>query len=252
MSDCSDSHLNNFSKKMYNLNSYHLSTYEEFTSNLILNSSKIQSNLNKKFIKSISCGESHVLLLTQAGMLYSMGSGENGQLGISATKNVDEPTIITSLLNYKILSVSSGRKHNIILASNRDLNLKENKDLENSDSFIMVFGDNSKGQLGIENVPTIEVPLINEFFSDKKVIKIECGLDFSSVMIKSNLSNSIYIFGHIRPSNNPIEKPLKVDEKFYDQEGDIKDFKCSENSLFILFEILGKCKKILFSMYFIN
>lgn len=184
----------------------------------------------KKYIKSVTCGSSHCLFLTQAGMIFSLGKGDQGQLGLSSKKETQEPTIITSMLNYRALSISSGNNHNIILATTRDLQVKSD-DLE-KELFVFVFGDNKKGQCGIENVSFIEVPKINEFFSGKNIRKIECGGNHSSALIKDK--DELLLFGYIRP-DIPAEKPVKVDYRLTGIElYQFKDFINTESSVFCL------------------
>ena len=162
-------------------------------------------------------------------MIFSLGEGNKGELGLSSKKEVNEPTIISSMLNYRVFNISSGKNHSLAIATLRDLQVKTEDDVK--ENFLIVFGDNSKGQLGLENVSHVEVPIINENFSNKKLKKVECGLNHSSVLLSTN---EVYVFGAIRPSSNKsnnyienIEKPLKVDYKLTGFKG-IKD----ENELF--------------------
>jgi alpha-tubulin suppressor-like RCC1 family protein len=178
-----------FEKSFYNIDKYTTVEYN-MIDNLLLSSIKIQSNLNKKYIKSVSCGENHVLFLTQAGMVFSLGKGEQGQLGFN--KNIIiEPEIISSLLNYRVSSINSDNNHNIIIATSRE----NNNETNNS---IIVFGDNSKGQIGIKNMTTIYIPVVNPFFDKVEIVKISLGENNSYVI---NTNGELFIFGFISSFN---------------------------------------------------
>jgi alpha-tubulin suppressor-like RCC1 family protein len=65
-------------------------------------------------IKSIACGNNFVLLLSQGGMVYSMGkSNKYGQLGHGDTNHRHRPTLIEffQVNNERITQVSCGFKH---------------------------------------------------------------------------------------------------------------------------------------------
>ena len=241
ISDGSLNFIKNFKNNNYDLSEYNLQNYQDFSLNLSLSSLKIQSNLLRKYIKKVTCGESHCLFLTQAGMIFTLGENKFGQLGLSNVKKVSEPTIMTSMLNYRVSSIASGKNHNLVIATSRDLQTVNSDDLK--ENFLFVFGDNSYGQLGLENIDLVEVPKINEFFNGKKIVKIDCGLNHSALIIK----NDIFIFGKIRPDNNlgPLEKPIKINEKIlceiamiesFDEniDGLFSDFSCSKNNVFCI------------------
>lgn len=136
-------------------------------------------------------------------MVFSFGTGEKGQLGHGDKTNLTEPTMITALLNYRILDVVCGSEHNMGLGIVRDLTkTKQSDDNKSKDQLVFVWGDNSYGQLGISNstsdnnntntqdnnnnadTPTyISTPKLLEEFSDKKISKIECGLYHSFILL---------------------------------------------------------------------
>ncbi|KAL1885119.1 hypothetical protein Plec18167_001776 [Paecilomyces lecythidis] len=101
-------------------------------------------------VTTISGGEEHVLLLTSSGRVFSAASATDsypsrGQLGIPgltwATRPegpVDACHEITALRGTKIVQISSGDHHSLLL---------------DKDGRVFVFGDNGFGQLGIEFDP---------------------------------------------------------------------------------------------------
>eukprot|EP01084_Bolivina_argentea_P081629 147796_1 len=65
-------------------------------------------------IINISCGQSHILLLTDIGDLYSFGSGRFGQLGTGKQCDIRIPRLI--LKNKRIDKICCGRYHSICLS----------------------------------------------------------------------------------------------------------------------------------------
>lgn len=61
------------------------------------------------------------MLLNNSGIIYSFGIGLNGRLGHGNKLNWNEPKIISSLLSKKVIAISWGRAHNLVLVSNRDI-----------------------------------------------------------------------------------------------------------------------------------
>ena len=81
-----------------------------------------KNDLIKPKIKQISCGQSHTLLLTENGCVWSYGWNSFGQLGNGQSFNdcCYHPKRIQYLINksIKIQSISTGYSHNILLDVN--------------------------------------------------------------------------------------------------------------------------------------
>jgi alpha-tubulin suppressor-like RCC1 family protein len=97
------------------------------------------------YIKSISCGDNHTVLLTKSGYIYATGSNVRGQLGlpISITQ-VDTFTRCTDVdkIQGKIKAISCGQFHTALLTTF---------------GHIYCTGDNAFGQLGIPKIPFPQV-----------------------------------------------------------------------------------------------
>ena len=170
-------------------------TYEKLT---LKNAIRLTGNLSKKYIVKVSCGNSHALFLTHAGMLFSIGDNNLGQLGLNENekiKETGEAIMIKDLLNYRIIDVCTGNNHSIAFGIIRDLskqNSKDNKNDNNKDNIVFTWGDNSFGQCGIgdDNIKFVNCPsklLIN----DKEIINegvkfVSCGLNFSVLLLNNN------------------------------------------------------------------
>ncbi|XP_076939388.1 PH, RCC1 and FYVE domains-containing protein 1-like [Bidens hawaiensis] len=68
----------------------------------------VQGKLKFEFVKEISSGSYHVAVLTSKGNVYTWGKGANGQLGVGDTEDRSSPTLVESLKNGKVQSISCG------------------------------------------------------------------------------------------------------------------------------------------------
>ncbi|KAJ4805835.1 Regulator of chromosome condensation (RCC1) family protein [Rhynchospora pubera] len=59
-------------------------------------------------VEDIACGASHVVALTQRSELYTWGRGANGRLGHGDTEDRDKPTLVESLRDRHVKSISCG------------------------------------------------------------------------------------------------------------------------------------------------
>lgn len=204
-------------------------------------------------------GKEHCLFLTQAGMVFSLGNGEYGQLGINK-KEIIEPEVISSLLNYRIMNIFSGNYHNILLGIDRTSTVfnnvsdikSSNKSNSNSNlnTFIsgcydvLTFGDNSKNQLGLEvKEDYVSVPIKNKQLSLEYIADIDLGDNNSAII---NKDSNLIIFGEI---NKGFSKPRIVNEYVCindNEEININKFKrvkCLNNNIYS-FEDTSNIKSI--------
>lgn len=158
-----DNKLNNDKEIIYN---FHINT-EIF--NPLSSDIQYTKILNKKKIRKIALGSSHSIILTESGVLYSFGKNDYLQLGINNVNKtnsyLDEPVIITDLLNYRVTDISAGDNHNIAFAFNRNnsySNEVDNNSYENSfdKQVIFVWGNNSHQQCGLNKVEQCTTPVI--------------------------------------------------------------------------------------------
>lgn len=103
----------------------------------------------KEHTLMVSCGANFSLLLTKNKQVYSCGSNSCGQLGIGILdKKKTTPTLID--LPEKVLFVSSGRDHSLLITKNSQ-NINKNQT-----QCVWSFGLNSEGQLGVGSSVTIQ------------------------------------------------------------------------------------------------
>ena len=234
-----------------NLNLFLTTNNELFlnlTSNINSNNNNFHQNIpvqlffNKKIkITSISCGYNFYVLISSDGKLYSGGSNEHGELCSnnfnSNQRLAPEEIYEVSKLNEKIIQVSCGFKHVIILSSNNN---------------VYGWGNNSYGQLFSPDI-CIKSGLIklNNDDNKNKIIQICAGFRSSFIL---NDKNEIFYFGvlnrnkknitgekeqiFIEDKNNEYSNknffiPIKINARwntlfslFYVTFADIRNFSC--------------------------
>jgi alpha-tubulin suppressor-like RCC1 family protein len=87
---------------------------------LLINVSNILND--EKKISKISLGKTHVLILTEDNILFGFGINDKGQLGIE--QMYVNATIINDkgiLKNKKIIQISSGYQHSLVLLDSNEL-----------------------------------------------------------------------------------------------------------------------------------
>ncbi|XP_037026178.1 uncharacterized protein LOC119067371 [Bradysia coprophila] len=140
------------------------------------------SNLNLE-VHAVRCGRVHTLLLTNNG-LYTMGSNQQGQLGVGkGILQSLQPLLVNYLDELDISLIEAGQYHNAVLAEGN----------------LYTWGWGVYGQLGHGNVEDVFKPQIVSFFEDKNVVSISLGHAHSLVLCTPspsvNTPTTLYSFG---------------------------------------------------------
>lgn len=170
------------------------------------------NNLIKFYAFSVGIGGYHTIAITEYNEIYTWGHNQVGQLGISPDKNqmknnedpgltiIPVPTKVISKINNKIIHVTCGWGHTIILCKNGS---------------VWTCGRNCRGQLGIDkslcevNKVTHYLDTLTEllFFRDKKIIHVFAGGVYSGAV---NDNGDIYMWGNNSSQNIPtLNKNIK-------------------------------------------
>lgn len=202
---------------------------------------KLAGALNKKYIVKVICGRAHSIFMTHAGMVFSLGNGAKGQLGLGdKTEEITEPTMITSLLNYRVIDVAIGEDHNIVYGGLRDTSKVKVDDVKVKENYIFVWGDNNYGQLGISESLGFEnnfiyEPTQIEDIGNLQIKKIACGSNHTMVLLENG---KLFGFGsnqYKQISNNfnetEVRKPSRIR---FNQKLECTDVKCAAESTMIV------------------
>ncbi|CAH0475455.1 unnamed protein product [Peronospora belbahrii] len=94
----------------------------------------LEKALHRTTIAMIACGAQHSLAITDAGELYTWGSGEDGRLGHGDMRDRAVPRKVMSLLRESVVNASCGGAHTAVLTAKGTL---------------YMFGRGRNGRLGL-------------------------------------------------------------------------------------------------------
>eukprot|EP01084_Bolivina_argentea_P003672 6908_1 len=192
------------------------------------------SKLCSKHPSNIYYGFQKHFIQTQTNELYAIGLNCYGSLGINSNENfVHQCSKLKFNPDIDIISNGIATNHTFIVTQN---------------GTIYGFGSNTDGELGIETVnrshriPVI-AKMLNTFFYNIKIIKIQCGRDYSLFLCENkrvyslgnNQSGQCGLNFNDRKYGKTISKPIIIDKL-----KNIEDICCGGT-----FNIcLDKCNKI--------
>lgn len=129
---------------------------------------------NSSFIYAFS-----LIYLKESKEFYAVGENDKGQLGNGNDNDQKLPVKITpSFANQRILKISCGQSHSIIL----------------TDAGLFSFGRNVEGQLGNGTYVSSSNPVnISNMFDGEKVREISCGIHHNAIITHRN---HLFTFGY--------------------------------------------------------
>lgn len=118
-------------------------------------------------VNSISCGDEHTALVTEAGKVYVFGSNDWGQLGLGHSHTVTKPTCVKFFKMHRAKLVACGRNHTLVYTT---------------DNKLFTFGNNGDSQLGVETNQNSNVPVEVDVSKYNPIQQIDAGADFSMAL----------------------------------------------------------------------
>jgi alpha-tubulin suppressor-like RCC1 family protein len=110
-------------------------------------------------------GLNHTLVLNNIGLIYSLGTNTNGQLGLGHTRDITVPTLITPLKNINIVQIACGSSHSFFIEKN---------------GTVYACGSYLNGRLGIPSLTSdLLIPTNIPYFNTIKIIQIAAGSSHS-------------------------------------------------------------------------
>ena len=114
-------------------------------------------------VGAVSAGGQHSLVLSTAGILYSFGCGEHGQLGHGDDASQFAPRLVKALQGMRVSAVSAGAVHSLALSEGK----------------VYSFGSGGCGNHGHGNTAAQDTPRVIEGLQDVRVRSVSAGYDTS-------------------------------------------------------------------------
>ncbi|XP_037368433.1 X-linked retinitis pigmentosa GTPase regulator isoform X5 [Talpa occidentalis] len=189
----------------------------------------------------LSCGDEHTAIVTGNHKLYMFGSNNWGQLGLGSKATVSKPTCVKALKPEKVLFAACGRNHTIISTeggkvyaaggnNEGQLGLGDTEERNTfhqisfftsqhkikqlaagsntsaaltEDGELFMWGDNSEGQIGLNNLTNVCVP--HQVTVGKPISWIACGYYHSAFV---TMEGKLFTFGETDGGKLGLPKEL--------------------------------------------
>ncbi|KAE9006580.1 hypothetical protein PR003_g16815 [Phytophthora rubi] len=128
----------------------------------------LEKALHRTTIAMIACGAQHSLAITDAGELYTWGSGEDGRLGHGDMRDRAVPRKVMSLLRESVVNASCGGAHTAVLTAK---------------GTVFTFGRGRNGRLGLGDNKWRDTPHpIVGFPQGTRISQVVCGWNFTAAL----------------------------------------------------------------------
>ncbi|XP_036696767.1 X-linked retinitis pigmentosa GTPase regulator isoform X4 [Balaenoptera musculus] len=163
-------------------------------SKLTVNKPTCVKALKPEKVKFAACGRNHTLVSTEGGKVYAAGGNTEGQLGLGDTEERNTFHLISFFTSqHKIKQLSAG--------SNTSAALTE-------DGELFMWGDNSDGQIGLQNITSVCVP--HQVTIGKPISWISCGYYHSAFV---TTEGELYTFGEPEYGKLGLPRKLLINHK---------------------------------------
>jgi alpha-tubulin suppressor-like RCC1 family protein len=126
----------------------------------------------------VSAGSHHTAAWTEAGELFTFGSGYHGQLGHGGKERELVPRLVEAPGGKKVVGAGAANEHSAVWTDTGEL---------------FTFGSGYLGRLGHGGEENELVPRLVEAFAGKKVIGAAGGSHHTAVLTEAG---ELFTFGH--------------------------------------------------------
>ncbi|ETL32515.1 hypothetical protein L916_14922 [Phytophthora nicotianae] len=145
-----------------------LTSTSSFLSPHLVEELALEKALHRTTIAMVACGAQHSLAITDAGELYTWGSGEDGRLGHGDMRDRAVPRKVMSLLRESVVSASCGGAHTAVLTAK---------------GTVFTFGRGRNGRLGLGDNKWRDTPHpIVGFPQGTLTSQVVCGWNFTAAL----------------------------------------------------------------------
>ncbi|TVU28016.1 hypothetical protein EJB05_19523 [Eragrostis curvula] len=85
----------------------------------------VEGPLKTEFVKEISCGTSHVAVLTMSGKVFTWGKGTEGQLGLGDYVDKSSPTLVEALEDKQVDSIACCSNITVAICLHKPISSKD-------------------------------------------------------------------------------------------------------------------------------
>eukprot|EP00929_Paragymnodinium_shiwhaense_P114655 TRINITY_DN83117_c0_g1_i1.p1 TRINITY_DN83117_c0_g1~~TRINITY_DN83117_c0_g1_i1.p1 ORF type:complete len:700 (+),score=159.05 TRINITY_DN83117_c0_g1_i1:182-2281(+) len=124
--------------------------------------------LQSKLIRHVSCAEHHCAAVSESGVLYTWGGGQNGRLGHGGTDSEAFPKAVDALVGQHVVQVSCGDFHTACVILNP--------------TQVYTWGLGLSGRLGHGHEKDCLLPTTVEALAGVHIANVACGGHHSAVI----------------------------------------------------------------------
>ncbi|KAJ8000858.1 hypothetical protein DPEC_G00184750, partial [Dallia pectoralis] len=135
-------------------------------------------SLSNQTVTRVACGAQHSIALTLDGQVFTWGDNTSGQLGLGCgLPSAVSPQTLKSLSGTPLVQITAGGDHSFALSLS---------------GAVFGWGKNTAGQLGLEDTQNRLDPVQIDYLNLKKTIFIACGEEHTAVLTKGGV---VFTFG---------------------------------------------------------
>jgi alpha-tubulin suppressor-like RCC1 family protein len=147
-------------------------------------------------VRSLACGGSHMVCLSQDGQVFTWGAGDMGQLGLGEdVQGCDIPQLVPGVgpkSGGAIIHCAAGAEHTVVISNQGS---------------VYAFGNAGKGQLGVPASGAVFTPTKVKTLEGHPIGQVACGDEFTLAVLKSGAG--AFWFGAVR--GKTVLAPEKID-----------------------------------------